>query len=214
MKTLPRDIFFDLGNVIIPIDFSRNWDYFLTLGADRGQLEEHWSLESFHPMFEEYESGRITTDILRIKFQEIFLQRREISLSQFEEGLAALLLPIPPRRIAFVDTLRKQGFRCHVISNNTELHTRLIRQNFKENFGRAIEDCFDNVFLSQEVNCRKPEIQIYELALAKAGAIAFHSLMIDDLPINLAGAVKAGMQTLLVTHDDEVEERIKEHYTW
>lgn len=160
-------------------------------------------------MMKEYESGALTTDGLRAKFQEFFLAGRELTLAEFEEGLASLLLPIPPHRIALVDRLRYQGYHCHVISNNTDLHTKHIRKAFIKDFGRSLEDSFERVFLSQEVHCRKPDKKIYELALREVGAKPEDSLMIDDLAANLVSPKTLGMHTLLVSPEEEVEDRMK-----
>ncbi len=160
-------------------------------------------------MLKEYENGVLTTDGLRIKFQEFFLAGRELTLAEFEEGLSTLLLPIPPHRIALVDRLRHRGYHCHVISNNTDLHTNHIRRTLLKDFGRSLEDSFEKVFLSQEVGCRKPDREIFELALREAGASPGDSLMIDDLPANLTSPQALGMHTLLVSPEEDVEDKMK-----
>lgn len=53
-------------------------------------------------------------------------------------------------------------------------------------------DLFDHVVLSFEAGHRKPDLGIYEYAAAAAGVAAADCVLVDDLPMNCAGARAAG----------------------
>jgi HAD superfamily hydrolase (TIGR01509 family) len=52
---------------------------------------------------------------------------------------------------------------------------------------------FDAVVISGEVGLAKPERQIYLLAAEKLGLKPEECVFVDDLPVNVRGAVAAGM---------------------
>jgi HAD superfamily hydrolase (TIGR01509 family) len=55
---------------------------------------------------------------------------------------------------------------------------------------------YDAIVESCIVNAMKPEAKIYEIATEKAGVLPQEILLVDDVPANLAGAAKAGWQTM------------------
>ncbi|MFJ4834146.1 HAD family hydrolase [Streptomyces sp. NPDC088747] len=54
------------------------------------------------------------------------------------------------------------------------------------------EDLFDAVVLSYDSGCRKPEEEIFRLAAERAGMRPEECVLVDDLAVNCAGAVRAG----------------------
>jgi putative hydrolase of the HAD superfamily len=68
--------------------------------------------------------------------------------------------------------------------------------------GLRFDDLFDAVVLSGKLGARKPSRRVYRHAAELAGVEPERCLMVDDLPHNLAGAARIGMQTLL--HVDAV----------
>lgn len=55
-------------------------------------------------------------------------------------------------------------------------------------------DCFDGTIISALEKCVKPMPEIYHALLNKYNLRAEECLFIDDMPINVAGAVQCGMQ--------------------
>jgi len=60
-----------------------------------------------------------------------------------------------------------------------------------------LDTLFDAVILSSEVGMVKPNADIYELAARQLDLAPDECLMIDDLPVNVAGAEAAGMSGLI-----------------
>lgn len=77
------------------------------------------------------------------------------------------------------------------------------------NVGRGVMDglfppaeqreLFDAVILSSDVAVTKPEPAIYELMADKLGLEPEDCVMIDDLPVNIDGANRAGMEGIVLT---------------
>jgi putative hydrolase of the HAD superfamily len=56
---------------------------------------------------------------------------------------------------------------------------------------------FDPIIISSEEGCAKPNLEIYKRMLERLSVKAENTLMIDDNPINITGALNAGMQGLV-----------------
>lgn len=67
----------------------------------------------------------------------------------------------------------------------------------------GLTDCFQDVVLSEEVGCQKPNPRIYEIALQRNGWQADEVLMIgDSWTSDIQGAINAGIDQLWI-HDSE-----------
>jgi putative hydrolase of the HAD superfamily len=60
-------------------------------------------------------------------------------------------------------------------------------------------ESFDDLVMSFQAGCRKPEREIFDLAAAKAGARPAQCVLVDDIEANCAGARKAGWQAVHFT---------------
>lgn len=60
-----------------------------------------------------------------------------------------------------------------------------------------VDEMFDDLVLSFEVGCRKPEPAIYELSAIRAGVAPESCLLVDDLEVNCAAAVEAGWKAIV-----------------
>jgi putative hydrolase of the HAD superfamily len=67
---------------------------------------------------------------------------------------------------------------------------------------------FTDRFYSYELGVRKPEPQIYRLALTRAGLTPEETLLIDDRLENIVGARAVGMQTLHFPAPEGIELRL------
>ena len=83
--------------------------------------------------------------------------------------------------------------KVYLLSNTNDLHYTFIYKRYS--FPRQV----DGAILSYKVGMRKPQPDIYRHALKLSGTRPQESLLIDDLPENVAGAAKVGMRVLLHT---------------
>lgn len=110
---------FDLGNVIVDIDFNRvlgAWSDFSRVPL--ATLKQNFAMgETFHL----HERGEISDEA----FAERFCQEMGLSLSyeQFSHGWQAIFVAIRPEVIDIMHKLREQGHRVVVLSNTNRLHT-------------------------------------------------------------------------------------------
>lgn len=64
--------------------------------------------------------------------------------------------------------------------------------------------------VSYEVNMAKPDIRIYKKLIDKYDLVPEECLFFDDLKANVEGAIKAGMQSKVVTSEDALADMLKE----
>lgn len=115
----------------------------------------------------------------------------------FDEIMPGVSNWVPyPEAIPILDLLKRRDFRLGVISNATDLLTKVF-----DNL--CMSKYFDFVVISDEVGVRKPSPEIFKIALKRANATASRSLYVGDmLEVDVVGAKKAGMNAVLVDRSD------------
>ena len=140
----------------------------------------------------ELECGRMTESafVEGLRGALCELLGREVTLAGFADTLWEGLFPNEPM-IAFMATLRAEGYRMALLTNNVrewELRWRALA---------PIDEIFELVIDSAFVGVRKPEPEIYELALTGLGLSATECVFIDDIEHNCEAAREVGMQAVV-----------------
>lgn len=181
---------FDLGNVIVDIDFNR------VLGAwsDFSRVPLATLKQSFTmgEPFRQHERGEISDEA----FAEALCEEMSLSLSyeQFSAGWQAVFVSLRKEVITIMQQLREQGHRVVVLSNTNRLHTTYWPEQYPQ-----ISAAADSIYLSQEMGMRKPEARIYQQVLAQEGYSAADAVFFDDNVDNIEGANRLGITSILVT---------------
>ncbi|UAK21228.1 glucose-1-phosphatase [Kluyvera sp. CRP] len=181
---------FDLGNVIVDIDFNRVLGTWSDLArVPLAQLKQRFTMgEAFH----QHERGEISDEA----FAKAMCHDLELPLSyeQFAHGWQAVFVALRPEVIDIMKTLREQGHRVVVLSNTNALHTTFWPDEYPQIYAAA-----DHVYLSQEMGMRKPEARIYQRVLELEGFSAADAVFFDDNADNIEGASQLGITSVLVT---------------
>ncbi len=191
-----RNIVFDMGNVLIGF----RWKEMLTV--DRGLSEERAVAVARavfkSELWKEFDLGDLDTEGLKKGFA-----KKEAELYGDIEWFidnAELMRADRPGTWALVNTLRKKGYRIYVLSNYSKELYWLHAKGAEE----AID--FDGRLVSYEVHLVKPDIKIYEALLERYSLKAEECVFLDDMPVNVEGAEKAGMKGVVVRSEEEVNE--------
>lgn len=115
------------------------------------------------------------------------------------------------RNQPLVDFIRSQksDYKIGLLSN--------VGEDFFESLFTAqeSEELFDTVVLSNSVGVTKPARAIYEIAAKRLGVLPEECIFIDDIPTNVEGANRAGMNGILFTTnhqlDIDLQELLEEH---
>lgn len=185
-----KNIIFDLGNVIIDIDFKRSVEAFQALGGDKINL----NLENYmdHPIFGAIEKGEISTDEFRQEIRQM-LNNKNLTDETIDQAWSALIINSDKERIDLIKALGKK-YRLFILSNTDEIHITKAKRIIHKNFNVEIEELFEKCYYSHELALEKPGLEIYKTVLQDANIQAKESVFIDDKLDNIEAALSLGIK--------------------
>jgi putative hydrolase of the HAD superfamily len=193
-----KNIVFDFGDIFINLDKLAVYKHLEKFGFKYVSPE----LDS---LAKNYEMGLISSLDFVLALKKMFPTANE------DEIIAAwnsILLDFPMARLEFIEQLAaKKKYRLFLLSNTNELHIDyVIKSMGTANFNR-FKYCFEQFYLSHEINLRKPNTDIYEYVLAKNQLKSEETLFIDDMPENTKAAEGLGIKTwnLLLEKEDIIQ---------
>ena len=184
-----KNIIFDLGGVIMNIDFKKTEQAFAALGFP--DFAEYMTQYHITPFFAAYEIGEIDTAGFITGVQEI--ASAPIAEDKIVNAWNALLLDFPPENISLLERIRDR-YRIFLLSNTNALHHDAFQQTLFSQTGKRLEDIFEKTYFSHFVHLRKPHAEIYQLVLDENNLNPKETLFIDDTASNFSGAEECGVQ--------------------
>ena len=187
-----KNIIFDLGNVIIDIDFDLTFRQFSKLSSQYSWEEVRYFIKE-KCIWEDYEKGLVDDE----QFRETLRNELKIKASdkELDRAFCGLLQKIQPERIELLQRLSKK-YRLFILSNTSNIHFKEVEKFLFESSGiRDFNQIFEKVFLSFEMGKLKPELEIYQQVLKEANLQAHETLFLDDMLINLEAAATIGIHT-------------------
>lgn len=186
-----KNIIFDLGGVLLNIDYSLVTKAFLALGLT--DFDKLYSKAQQTKLFDLYEKGQISSEAFRNHIKTCFT--KPMDDSSIDNAWNAMLLDLPPERLHLLQQL-KTKHRIFLLSNTNDIHIRYVNNYLKETFGiNDLSGYFEKVYLSYEVGMRKPDAEIFELVLSENNLDPNDTLFIDDSIQHVEGAKKLGIHT-------------------
>ncbi|MGD8165218.1 glucose-1-phosphatase [Pantoea sp. FN0307] len=181
---------FDLGNVIVDIDFSRVLGVWSDLG--RVPLALLKSRFQMGENFEQHERGEISDE----QFAANLCAELDIALSyeQFTAGWQAVFVGLRPEVITLMQQLRSRGERVVILSNTNRLHCDYWPSQYPE-----VQQAADKLYLSQDLGMRKPEARIFQRVLQEEGFKPDEAVFFDDNLENIEAARQVGITAVHVT---------------
>ncbi|WP_167616356.1 HAD family hydrolase [Maribellus sediminis] len=186
-----KNIIFDLGNVLLNLDFDASIKAFQKLGLNKAAINP--SVAFSDSVFYNLETGRITPAEFRSRVREL-LNNPNATDQQIDDAWYAMILDIPEKRVKALQDLRSK-YRIYLFSNTNEIHIGRLLEEFKAIYGFDFQDLFDEVFYSHEIKARKPEIEAFEQVIKLSGVEPEVTLFVDDLENNILAAENAGLKT-------------------
>ena len=193
-----RCIFWDVGGVLL----TNAWDR-----DQRRKTMEHFHLdeEEFHDRHEmvvsSFERGKITLD--EYLDRTVFYCDRSFTRQDFTDYMFALSQP-HPEVIDFARSLADSGryFMGTINNESRELNLyRIEKFGLRAIFRLFVSSCF--------VGFRKPEHEIYRLALELTQRDPAEHCFIDDRALNLECAAKMGMHTIEMQTLDQLRKELE-----
>lgn len=183
-----RNLIFDLGNVLLPINpqatqqkLTDLMDYpFANVLTDPDEMMKKFEMGQFnYPVFFNYLSR---------------ISRKIVYANDLIPAWNAMLEPIPAHIWQFMEQISAE-YDCYLLSNTNETHLAWFEDYLKRSGKLQYwkEQLFRKTYYSHEVRLRKPDPAIFYYVLNDSGINASESLYIDDLEDNVAGARVAGL---------------------
>ena len=183
-------VLFDLGGVLLSSPFEAIERYERERGVPPGSIRKINTADPDGNAWAQLERGEIDTATFAALF-EAEARSRGVDVGALDV-LALLFGDVRAEMVGAVDRLRAAGLRLGVVSNTPG---PLPRSGV---VGEVLER-FDVVVESFVVGLRKPDPEIYRLALRKLGVEAAATVFLDDLGANLRPARDLGIKTIKVT---------------
>jgi len=196
-----KNIIFDLGGVLLNLDFQLTQQAFVSLGIV--DFESYYSKAKQNGLFDAFETGKITEadfcDEIR-KLSGIKSGNEEIIIAW-----NAMLLNFPKVRKELLLRL-KYIYKISLLSNTNETHVRafnlIIEKDINE---KELAPLFHTHYYSNEIGLRKPTAAIFNYVLKQNNYIAEETLFLDDSIQHIKGAQECGIRTIHI-QDKPVEE--------
>ncbi|MFN6943410.1 MAG: HAD family hydrolase [Cytophagaceae bacterium] len=189
-----KNIIFDLGGVVIDIEFDQTFQAFSSLcNCDIYSVVARFEALN---IIQAYDTGQINDG----EFRDLIRKELKTTLTdlQIDQAWNALLMDIPTERINLIRNL-SNNYRLFVLSNTNNIHIlELNNILFKSSGEKDLHNLFEKVYFSYQIGMRKPDLEIYEFVLKEQGLIPEETLFLDDNLDNIQGALQTGMHCVQV----------------
>ena len=198
-----KAVFFDQDGVIIDTErdghrvsfnmtfkefgFTDEWDveYYhelLQVGGGKERMKHHWKIRGFSKSMTEEEIDNLV--------KEMHKRKTAIFVELIETGK----LPLRPGIHRFMKEAMEAGLKLAVTTTSNEKAAKAVTEN-------ALSDIkFDLVIAGDMVSKKKPDPEIYNMALEKLGLNPDEAFVVEDSKNGLAAAKAAGLKTIVTTN--------------
>lgn len=187
-------LLFDLGGVLIDIDFARvfaRWHAHSAL-----PLAELSARFAFDEPYRQHERGQISGNDYFAHLRNRLELRCDIA--QVADGWNAIFIDEISETRALIEVARR-SLPCHVFSNTNATHYTVWSERYA-----WIGQTFERLFVSSEIGLRKPDRPAFEHVGAVLGVPLDAIMFFDDTLENVSGAAQAGLTAVHVQSPDDV----------
>jgi putative hydrolase of the HAD superfamily len=186
-----KNIVFDLGGVLITLNKNESVRRFKSLGLENAdQL-----LDPYHQkgIFLQLEEGILSEkefyDAVRSE------AKKYISDEDIIWGWMGFIEDFPDYKLKMLETLRFKGYKLYLLSNTNPVVMRWGLSSGFSKDGKSLYDFFDRLYLSYQMKCVKPGLEIFQKMIKDSEMNPFETLFIDDGQANVAMGKQLGFQT-------------------
>ena len=182
-----KAIIFDLGGVLLNIDYRLTIEAFNELGMKNADL--FYSKKIQNPIFDKIEVGAINPKEFLDALQK---ECENASIEQVENAWNSILLDLPVNRLDCIKKL-KNNYKIFLLSNTNEIHIKAFRKKIGEKQWEAFSSLFDKMYLSHQIGFRKPGKEAFQIILEENKLKPNEVFFIDDSPQHIEAAKKLGI---------------------
>ena len=193
-----KAIIFDLGAVILNINYQNTIDEFSKLGVKNAS--SFYSKKVQTDLFNQIETGEITAEKFLSELQK---ETNNATISQVKYAWNAMLLDLPNERIQLIESLKNEC-QIYLLSNTNIIHIDAFKKQLGNSKWEEFSALFDKMYLSHEIGLRKPNTEVFEHILKEQNLKAEEVFFIDDSPQHIEGAKKLGIKTHHLLDNEDI----------
>jgi FMN phosphatase YigB (HAD superfamily) len=188
----PKNIIFDLGGVLLDIDFRLTHQAFERAGVPG--FDKLYSQHAASPFFIDFEKGKVPVSAFYDHIRAIC--HCPLSNDTIRDCWNALLKNgFEQEKINWLKQAA-QRYRIFLLSNTNIIHYDWFSADFKRLDGNDFNDCFVKAYYSHEMGLRKPDAESFQYILDEQKLEAGETLFIDDTIKNIEAAARLGLATI------------------
>jgi HAD superfamily hydrolase (TIGR01509 family) len=190
----PDALLFDLGRVVIDIDFTRTLNYWAQhAGCPPADIIARFSTDE---AYKRHEVGAIEAEAYFASLRTSL--GIDISHARFLEGWNEVFVG---EMVGISQLLERAAQRVplYAFSNTNRAHEIHFSQRFAGVLGH-----FREVFLSSTIGLRKPDAEAFDHVVSAIGVPPQRIVFFDDLIENIEGATARGLMAVHVTSTDDI----------
>ena len=194
-----KNIIFDLGGVLLNIDFKKTGDAFTALGVEN--FSQYFTQYHAHPLFKDLETGSIDDHKFYHSVREI--GKIKAGNEEIDKAWNAMLLDFPMERVKKLQSL-SNNYRLFLFSNTNAIHHAAFQRLFTKEFGFEFDSLFEKAWYSHLIGHRKPSTESFQFVLRDGNLHAPETLFVDDTLPNVQAASQVGLNAVLVSPEKDL----------
>ena len=188
-----------MGGVIVDVQRDRAVRTFIDIGVS--DITQFLDAYRHKGIFYDFENGDIDTG----EFCRLLCEHtgKPIPREAIENAWKSMIDPPPAYKLEYLQALRAKGYKVFLLTNNNPVIIGWACSPGFTPFGKPLSDYFDKLYISYQMKCSKPGLQIYRMMIEDAQINPAESLFIDDSERNIQAAAACGLSVLLVKNSSD-----------
>ena len=195
----PQALLFDLGGVLVDIDFDRAlaaWSPYSSLSVQNMKREFGFDLQ-----YQRHERGEITACEYFDHLASVL--KLTATRAQIDSGWNSIFVGEFAETRTMIESMRGV-LPCYALTNTNASHMATWSA-----FLPGLVHSFDRIFASHQMGLRKPERAAFEHISKVTGISAGSIIFFDDLLENVQAASEAGLQAVHVRSPEDVRNALR-----
>ncbi len=197
-----KNIIFDLGGVILDINYQSTIDAFEKLGISN--FSNLYSQKSQQKLFDQFETGNISSEEFVFRIKQI--HSLQIPNEHIITAWNAMLKGVKKNKLDYIFNL-KSNYRTILLSNTNEMHIASFEQEMSnKQMLSHFTSCFEKIYYSSRMGLRKPHSICFEKVISEQQFNSKETLFIDDSSQHIEGAKSCGIKALLFPQNGIIQD--------
>jgi putative hydrolase of the HAD superfamily len=192
-------LIFDLGGILIDIDYTKTIQEFEKLGVNN--FQQQYSQATQSNLFDEFETGKIS--VQRFINGVLPLLGKGTTANQVVHAWNSMLLDVPLEKIKLLERL-KQKYPMFLLSNTNAIHLPIVEKRWAKTSPQPMTSFFEKCYFSHEIQLRKPHAEAFQFVCKENALNPARTLFIDDSMQHVLGAKAFGLQAFHASNSEEL----------